>query len=143
MTLLMMNGCGFLASLEGMWVFHTLISSFLAVLFIQSGLDKTLHFQGNLDWLKGHFAASFLAGVVPVLLSVLTFLELMAGMLSAVGAVEALVFRTFCFSFAGTLLSGVTLVMLFFGQRVAKDYAGAASLVPYFLLVVIHLFFLM
>jgi diacylglycerol kinase len=33
--------------------------------------------------------------------------------------------------------------MLFFGQRVAKDYAGAASLVPYFILVVIHLIFLM
>jgi hypothetical protein len=24
--------------------------------------------------------------------------------------------------------------MLFFGQRMAKDYAGAASLVPYFIL---------
>jgi hypothetical protein len=25
-------------------------------------------------------------------------------------------------------------VMLFFGQRMAKDYAGAAALVPYFIL---------
>ena len=27
--------------------------------------------------------------------------------------------------------------MLFFGQRLAKDYAGAATLVPYFILAVL------
>jgi hypothetical protein len=52
------------------------------------------------------------------------------------------VYKTFCFGFAGSLLSAITLLMLFFGQRVAKDYAGAATLVPYFILVVINLFFL-
>jgi hypothetical protein len=143
MELLMLNGCGILSQLADMWVFHALVSTFLAVLFIQSGLDKAFHYSGNLDWLKGHFSASFLAGTVPALLSVLTFVELSAGMLSAVGALEALFYGTYCFSFGGTLLSGITLIMLFFGQRVAKDYAGAASLVPYFILVVIHLIFLM
>jgi hypothetical protein len=34
----------------------------------------------------------------------------------------------------GAQLSALNLVMLFFGQRIAKDYAGAAALVPYFLL---------
>jgi hypothetical protein len=58
------------------------------------------------------------------------------------GAIEAVVYKTFCFGFAGSLLSAITLLMLFFGQRVAKDYAGAATLVPYFILVVINLFFL-
>jgi hypothetical protein len=31
------------------------------------------------------------------------------------------------------MVSGVTFLALFFGQRMAKDYAGAAALVPYFL----------
>jgi hypothetical protein len=32
----------------------------------------------------------------------------------------------------GVALSVLALLMLFFGQRMAKDYAGAAGLVPYF-----------
>jgi hypothetical protein len=142
MELLMMNDCSLLAYFGGLWVLHALISSFLAILFLQSALDKAFHFRGNLDWLKGHFASSALAGMVPLLLSVLTFMELAAGMLCAVGVVEILLYRTMCFSFAGALASGVTLLMLFFGQRVAKDYAGAVALVPYFILVVIQLVFL-
>jgi hypothetical protein len=33
----------------------------------------------------------------------------------------------------GMLFAVAALTMLFFGQRVAKDYKGAAVLVPYFL----------
>lgn len=142
MELLMMNDCGIMAYFGGLWVLHVLVSAFLAILFLQSALDKTFHYRGNLDWLKGHFASSALAGMVPVLLSVLTFMELVAGMLCAVGVMEILLYRTMCFSFAGALFSGVTLLMLFFGQRVAKDYVGAVALVPYFILVVIQLVFL-
>ena len=36
----------------------------------------------------------------------------------------------------GMCLGGVSLVSLFFGQRLAQDYAGAAVLVPYFLMTV-------
>ena len=142
MELLMMNDCGFLAPFGGVWVIHVLTSAFLAILFIQSGLDKTLDYKGNLDWLKEHFATSALSKTVPILLSVLTFMELATGMVCAVGVVEAAIFRTYCFSFAGALLCGVTLLALFAGQRVAKDYAGAATLVPYFILVIIQLVFL-
>jgi hypothetical protein len=37
-------------------------------------------------------------------------------------------------AFYGAVISAVAIVALFFGQRMAKDYAGAAVLVPYFLL---------
>jgi hypothetical protein len=114
----------------------------LAILFIQSGLDKVLDWKGNLEWLKGHFANSFLAGVVPPLLGTLTLFEITAGIVSVVGAVEVLLYKTYCFAFLGTLISAISLVMLFFGQRIAKDYAGAGGLVPYFILVIIDLYFL-
>ncbi len=142
MTFLLLNDCGFLAPLGGLWVIHILVSTFLAILFIQSGLDKVFDHRGNLDWLKEHFSSSLLAAAVPVLLAVLTFMELIAGMLSAVGAVEAFLYHTYCFSMAGTLMAGITLLALFFGQRLAKDYEGAAALVPYFIVVVIQLIFL-
>jgi len=35
------------------------------------------------------------------------------------------------------LLLAVTILILFFGQRVAKDYLGAADLVPYFILIML------
>ena len=42
---------------------------------------------------------------------------------------------------AGMLCAVTAITMLFFGQRVAKDYQGAAVLVPYFLMAGIGLFF--
>lgn len=142
MTLLLMKDCGFLEPFGGAWVLHFCISAFLAILFIQSGLDKTIHHRGNLDWLKGHFSTSFLCGAVPLLLAALTFLELASGLLCLVGVFEILFLRTYCFAFAGALVSALTMLSLFFGQRVAKDYAGAAALVPYFIVVLIQLMFL-
>jgi hypothetical protein len=88
---------------------------------------------GNLEWLTGHFAKSPLAKLVPLLLTTITILEIASGALSAIGVVALVVARTAVFAFWGAVLSAVAIVSLFFGQRLAKDYAGAAGLVPYFL----------
>lgn len=138
----MITDCSIISEFEGLWVVQLLISGFLAILFIQSGLDKVFDWTGNLGWLKGHFADSFLANVVPLLLATVTAFEVAAGIISALGAVEVLIYNSFCLAFLGSLLSGVSILMLFFGQRVAKDYAGAGGLVPYFILIVIDLYFL-
>lgn len=138
----LISDCQLVAPLQGMWVIQALVSAFLAILFIQSGLDKVFDWKGNLDWLKGHFSKSFLAGMVPMLLGTLTLFEVSAGVISVIGVAEVLFFRTFCFAFLGAFISALSLVMLFFGQRIAKDYAGAGGLVPYFILVIIDLYFL-
>jgi diacylglycerol kinase len=117
-------------------------SAFLAILFLQSGIDKIIDHRGNLEWLKGHFAKSPLAGVVPVLLAALTILEVAAGALSAIGCVMLIVLRETTVAFYGAVTSAVALVALFFGQRMAKDYAGAAVLVAYFLLTLITIYLL-
>ena len=117
-------------------------SAFLAILFLQSGIDKIIDHRGNLEWLKGHFAKSPLAGVVPVLLTVITLLELTAGGLSAIGCIILIVSRETTLAFYGAVTSAVALIALFFGQRMAKDYAGAAVLVPYFLLTLVAIYLL-
>ncbi len=117
-------------------------SAFLAILFLQSGIDKIIDYRGNLEWLKGHFAKSPLAGVVPVLLTALTILEVAAGALSAIGCLMLIVSRETTIAFYGAVSSVVVLIALFFGQRMAKDYAGAAVLVPYFLLTLITIYLL-
>ena len=117
-------------------------SVFLAILFLQSGIDKIIDHRGNLEWLKGHFAKSPLAGVVPVLLTAITFLEVAAGALSAIGCILLIVSRETTSAFYGAVISAVALIALFFGQRMAKDYAGAAVLVPYFLLTLVTIYLL-
>jgi hypothetical protein len=109
-------------------------SGFLAILFLQSGIDKVVDRSGNLEWLKGHFAKSPLAGIVPALLSAITIIETAAGALSAIGCVVIIFSRDPTIAFYGAVVSAVAIIALFFGQRMAKDYAGAAVLVPYFLL---------
>src|SRR5213596_220831 len=109
-------------------------SGFLAVLFLQSGIDKLVDRRGNLEWLKGHFAKSPLAGIVPALLTVITIIETAAGALSALGCVVIIFSRDSMVAFYGAVVSAIAIIALFFGQRMAKDYAGAAVLVPYFLL---------
>lgn len=117
-------------------------SAFLAILFLQSGIDKIIDLRGNLEWLTGHFAKSPLARVVPLLLMAITLLELVAGALSAIGCLMLIVSRETTLAFCGAVTSAIALVALFFGQRMAKEYAGAAVLVPYFLLTMIAIYLL-
>jgi uncharacterized membrane protein YphA (DoxX/SURF4 family) len=111
-----------------------LASAFLAILFLQSGIDKVVDHRGNLEWLTGHFAKSPLSGMAPLLLAIITFLELIAGVLTAVGCALVILGRGSSIAFYGAAMAATSILALFFGQRLAKDYAGAATLVPYFLL---------
>jgi diacylglycerol kinase len=130
-------------SLEGaIYLLQILVSAFLAILFLQSGIDKVVDRRGNLEWLKGHFAKSPLAGTVPVLLTVITIIEGAAGVLSAIGCVVIIFSRSSTVAFYGAVISAIAIVALFFGQRMAKDYAGAAVLVPYFLLALAAIYLL-
>jgi uncharacterized membrane protein YphA (DoxX/SURF4 family) len=109
----------------------------VAILFIQSGLDKVFDWKGNLGWLTGHFSKTFLAPMVPVLLATITVMELGAGLLTAAGILYFLVAGSTVMIFYAAALGAVSMIALFFGQRVAKDYPGAAVLVPYFILLLI------
>ena len=56
--------------------------------------------------------------------------------------IVSLLFGSEIWAYWGMMLSGVSLLALFFGQRVAKDYAGAGALTGYFILVVVGLLIL-
>ena len=117
-----------------LFLLQAFASAFLAILFLQSGIDKVVDRRGNLEWLQGHFAKSPLAGVVPLLVTVITILEIAAGTLSAGVCAMIILTRDSTLAFYGAVIAAVSIIALFFGQRMAKDYAGAATLVPYFLL---------
>jgi len=125
-----------------LYLLQILVSLFLAILFLQSGIDKIVDRQGNLEWLKGHFAKSPLAGFVPLMVTAITVLEVAAGGLSAIGCALIIFSRDSAIAFYGAVVSAIAIIALFFGQRMAKEYAGAAILVPYFLLTLAGLYLL-
>jgi len=127
---------------EANYVMQIFVSAFLAILFVQSGVDKIVDRRGNLEWLSGHFSKSPLAGMVPALLIAITILELAAGVLSAVGCLLVILLKDSTIAYYGAILSAAAITALFFGQRMAKEYAGAAVLVPYFLLTLVAIYLL-
>ena len=113
---------------------------FTAILFIQSGLDKVFDWKGNLGWLTGHFEKTFVAGTVPLMLATITVMEIATGLLAAAGIVYFLFAGSTVLIFWSAVVGAATFCALFFGQRIAKDYPGAAVLVPYFLLMLVMMY---
>lgn len=113
---------------------------FLAITFLQSGYDKFTDYQGNLGWLKGHFTGTFFEGKVDLALKTLLVFELIAGLLCIVGIIEMSISGEETFAKYGSVLSCITLLMLLFGQRVAKDYDGARTIAIYFATAVFGLY---
>ncbi|HXF43626.1 MAG TPA: hypothetical protein VNK26_07785 [Pyrinomonadaceae bacterium] len=114
-----------------------IMSLFIAILFIQSGLDKVFDWSGNLSWLNGHFSKTFLSPFVSIMLATITVTELAAGFTAAAGIIYYFIAKSTVVIFFAGVLSALSITALFFGQRVAKDYAGAAVLVPYFILMIL------
>ncbi len=113
------------------------IALFLAICFLQSGVDKVIDRGGNLQWLMGHFANSPLKNMVPMLLSIITILELMGGFLCLAGIVDLFLSNNSELLFYGFTINAIALISLFLGQRLAKDYEGASVLVNYFILTIL------
>ncbi|HCA58781.1 MAG TPA: DoxX family protein, partial [Blastocatellia bacterium] len=80
---------------------------------------------------------TFLAGMVPMMLGTITLMEIVTGLAAAVGIVYFLATGSLVVIFAAGVIGAASLTALFFGQRIAKDYPGAAVLVPYFLLLLV------
>jgi hypothetical protein len=109
-----------------------LVLIFLSITFLQSSYDKIFYWKNNVEWLKGHFAQTPLKNLVPLALLHVLVLELISTILSIVGAIELLLNSGRLYGYYGAVFSCITLLMLLIGQRLAKDYDGARSIVIYF-----------
>ena len=115
---------------------------FLCITFLQSALDKLIDWKGNLGWLKGHFEKSFLKNTVPFLLVTIIIMEVISGVLGIWGIMDIVHYNKHNIALNAAVVSCLTLLMLLFGQRVAKDYDGARTIVIYLVPAVLLLFFL-
>jgi uncharacterized membrane protein YphA (DoxX/SURF4 family) len=107
--------------------------AFFAITFIQSGYDKINDWKGNLGWLKGHFANTIIKNMVPQSLGLILVLEAFSGAFSVIGIIKLLMGEGTDFAFIAGVLNAVTLLFLLLGQRMAKDYDGARTIVIYFI----------
>ena len=112
------------------------VSVFFSIVFFQSGIDKIIDRDGNIDFFKEHFKKTPIKNFVPIILTTLTILELIAASLCFFGFCNSLLNTNTDFIFYGLVLCGIVLLLLLFGQRIAKDYIGAADITIYFILCV-------
>lgn len=121
---------------------ETLILLFLIVTFFQSGIDKLIDWKGNVSFISSHFQNSPLKNSVPLLLGIILILEIIASLFMIYGTYD-LLFNSFKqYAFYGIFISGLSLIFLLIGQRLAKDYAGAMTLAVYFIITIFGLFLL-
>lgn len=113
---------------------EVLILLFLIITFLQSGIDKMVDWKGNLNFIKTHFKNTPFRNSVPLLLSTILIIEIIASLLMLVGVYQIYTSGTKEIALLGVALSAVTLIFLLIGQRLAKDYAGAMSLAVYFII---------
>ena len=117
----------------------SLIGIFISIALLQSGIDKVLDRKDNLSWLSDHFSDTILNKNVPLLLLIVTIIELLSGFLLLLGGLYNIIISNSDLLILGFLTSSINFIFLFFGQRVAKDYDGAAVIVNYFILNMIGL----
>ncbi|MEZ4892169.1 MAG: DoxX family protein [Saprospiraceae bacterium] len=125
--------------IELTFVLKLLVTLYSAALFMQSGLDKVFDWKGNRDFINGMFEKTILKPFVPLLMPSITILEVLAGLLLLAGAVMLIFKAQDMLAIYGLLLGALSILLLFFGMRIAKDYGGAAGITPYFVFFVIAL----
>ncbi len=121
-------------------ILQVMIALFAGVLFLQSGFDKVFDFNGNKSYISSVFSNTFLKSSASFLFIIILVLEVLAGITSFGGGLLLFFTGQKDFAVLGIELSLLSILCLFTGQRIAKDYAGSASLVGYFLLFAFGLF---
>ena len=123
-----------------MHIIASFISVFIGIVMAQSGFDKIFNWEGELDFITEKFAKTPLANFSAFGLIQVTIFEILSGLASLFGAIMILFYDDKSYGIIGLILAAISLSILMLGQRISKDYEGAAVLVPYFLLTMFGLF---
>ncbi len=119
-----------------------LILALLIITFAQSGIDKITDWKGNVSFLSEHFKKTIFKGSVPILLAIVLIMEIVASIFMIIGCYQLVSNGETTMALYGLVLAALTLLMLLFGQRIAKDYAGAMTIVVYYVPTILGIYFL-
>ncbi len=124
------------------YITEILILLFIIITFLQSGFDKITDWKGNIGWLSAHFSKTFLARQVTLMVATILTLEVITGILAIIGIVQLISIRETSIALYACVLAAIVLLMLLFGQRVAKDYTGAFTITGYFVVIILGVYIL-
>tara|TARA_Y100000996_G_scaffold208952_1_gene164016 strand:- start:281 stop:682 length:402 start_codon:yes stop_codon:yes gene_type:complete len=114
-----------------------IVSIFFSIVFFQSSFDKINDREGNLIFFNQHFKGTIFKNYTSISLTFLALLEIFSAFLCFLGVFYKILYFDSIFIFYGLLMSAIVLLSLLLGQRIAKDYVGAADITIYFILCVI------
>ena len=109
-----------------------LVLAFLTITFLQSGIEKVTDWKGSLSYIKSVFEKTFLKNSIRLALVVVIIGEIIGGLLCLVGMIQIYFYDSKTLGLLGAVICAKVLLALLFGQRVAKDYAGAMTVAVYF-----------
>jgi len=113
---------------------------FVLITFGLSAVEKFSDWKGQISFLQDHFKNTFLSGMVPLLLTIISVVELAAAILAIYGIFTLITDGNFEPGFYALTAATLSLLMLMFGQRMAKDYVGSANLTAYFMVCIFGLY---
>ncbi|MCL6217102.1 hypothetical protein [Zunongwangia pacifica] len=106
-----------------------------------SFFEKISDYSGTRSFMEAHFKNTFLVRKIAFLLPILVLVELVAVILLLLAILNYFfTFSSLDFSRFALITCAVSLMMLLFGQRVAKDYQSSAGITIYFILVILGFF---
>ncbi|WP_417443319.1 DoxX family protein [Joostella sp.] len=114
---------------------------FIAITFLFSFWDKISDWNGNLTFLRSHFAKTSVVPLLPFTLLVITILEFVAGIFALLG-IYFLFSDHYFIAILSCILSLIVLFIFLIGQRIAKDFDGAMKITVYIIPVVFCLYLL-
>jgi len=110
------------------------VLAFFSIVFIQSGVDKVFDYKGNLSFLNDLLRGFFSRPLINFALISVAILELTSGILCLIGIFDAIFNPSYFIGKLGLIIGSLALLVLLFGQRVAKNYEGAKTIAIYFIL---------
>ncbi len=94
-------------NIDSIKIVQILASLFFSIVFFQSGIDKIIDREGNLEFFKDHFKDTPLDKIFSPALSILAFLEITTAGVCLFGFTYSLIFADTTFIFYGLLLAGL------------------------------------
>ena len=126
-----------------------LIIFFLNLSLYSYDIKKTIIYNSEYSELSNNYSSwksnsiqTILKNNVPAALLIVLALEIVAGVLAVMGIIENITSHSTQLGDYACMVSCVTLLFLLFGQRLAKDYDGARTIVIYFIPAILGVYWL-
>jgi len=115
---------------------------FLLITFGISVIEKLADWKGTIAYIEANFKQTFIKNLITPLITGLLILEVITCILIVYGVYSLIFYNDTFIAFLGLIFSGICVLYMLIGQRIAKDYVGATSLTVYFILIIIGMYLL-